>query len=365
MAAEFRKRGIKVVLGGPHVTSMPGEAIRHADAIVTGEGELVWPQLLEDFKNNRMKKVYNGGYVPDLSVLPPPRMDVLNMLKYSTNAVIATRGCPYECSYCSIRITSPRFRTRPIEHVVRDLEKSVGNLFQRRIFGFLDDSLAGDRKYFKELMRAITPFNMRWMSQTTLHDFAADDEMVSLAAKSGCRGVFCGIETFNQEALRGANKSFNVVSKYKDYVKRLHDHGICLDAFMMVGFDEDDKSIFERTVETATRLNFDSIGLVIATPYPNTPLFKKLEKEGRLLHRDWSRYDARNVVFVPKQMTPEELFEGWRWVRKEFYRYKSIVKRVWKSGASKWITIPNNLSTRRYVMREENWTFKRERDLRN
>jgi radical SAM superfamily enzyme YgiQ (UPF0313 family) len=354
IARRFRERGVTVVLGGHHVTALPQEAMQHADAVVTGEGDLVWPQLLEDFRNNRLKKIYNGGYVQDLGVLQPPRTDLLKARKYSiANAITATRRCPYDCSYCCVSSKGSRFRTRPVAHIVRDMENAIGNPVQKKIFTFWDDNLAGDRKYLKELYQAITPLRKRWITEAVLSDFAYDDQLTALAAKSGCRGVFCGIESFNQESLCGVKKTFNEVQKYKDYIKRLHDHGICVDAGMMVGFDEDDKSIFERTLETAVRLNIDAMSLFILSPYPNTPLFERLEKEGRILHRDWSLYDGHHVVFTPKHMSPEELFEGWRWVRREFYRFGSIAKRVWRSGGASWLAIPNNLSTRRAVRKEE------------
>lgn len=353
VSKRFRERGVKVVLGGHHVTAMPREAVQHADAIVVGEGDQVWPQLLEDFKNNRLKQVYTGGYVPDLSMLPPPRMDLINPRKYKiSNVLTATRGCSYACSYCCIPNTSPRFRTRPISHVVRDMANPNGNLLQKRLFIFWDDNLACDRKYLKELFRAITPLRRVWIAEATISDIASDSEFVALAAKSGCRGIFSGVESFNQEALRGVKKEFNKVGEYKDYIKRLHDHGICISAGMMIGFDEDDRSIFDRTLETAIQLNIDVISLVMVTPYPNTPLFAKLESEGRLLHRDWSLYDGYHAVFVPKQMSPEELEEGWQKVRMEFYRYRSIAKRVWKSGGANWLKIPYNMSNRHTVRME-------------
>lgn len=353
VARRYRRRGVKVVLGGHHVTAMPEEAALHADAIVTGEGDRVWPRLLEDLRNRRLQKVYRGGYVEDLTSLPPPRTDLINPRRYSiANSITATRGCPYACSYCCIRNTAPRFRSRPIAHVVRDMENAIGNALQRKMFIFWDDNLAGDRAYAAELFRAITPLRRYWIAEATLHDFAGDEELVRLAAESGCRGIFCGIESFNQEALRGVKKTFNKVAQYRDYIQRLHDHGICVDAGMMIGFDEDDPSIFDRTLETAIQLDIDIMNLVIMTPYPSTKLFAQMEREGRLLHRDWSRYDGHHVVFRPKQMSPEELERGWHRVRREFYRLGSIWKRVKSSGAAPWITVPHNLSTRRFVRLE-------------
>jgi len=217
------------------------------------------------------------------------------------------------------------------------------------MFIFWDDNLVGDRAYAAELFRAIAPLERYWIAEATLHDFAGDEELVRLAAESGCRGIFCGIESFNQEALKGVKKTFNKVTQYRDYIQRLHDHGICVDAGMMIGFDEDDPSIFDRTLETAIQLDIDIMNLVIVTPYPGTKLFAQMEREGRLLHRDWSRYDGHHVVFRPQRMSAEELEEGWHRVRKEFYSLSSIWKRIRSSGAAPWITVHHNLSTRRFV----------------
>lgn len=353
VARRFRERGVKVVLGGHHVTAMPQEAMEHADAIVTGEGDRAWPQLLADLEAGCLKRIYRGESVADLSTLPPPRYDLIEPRKYSiTNAVTATRGCPYACSYCCIRNVAPTFRKRPVADVVRDMKGAKGSFLQRKMFIFWDDNLCGDRAYAKELFEAITPLNKYWIAEATLHDFARDEELVALAAKSGCRGLFCGIESFNQDSLAGVKKGFNKVAEYRELIQRLHRHGICVDAGMMIGFDEDDPSIFDRTLETAIAVGIDIMNLVLVTPYPGTRLFAQMEEEGRILHRDWALYDGHHVVFRPKQMTAEQLDEGWHRVRREFYSLGSIFKRALASRAAPWVAIPHNLSTRRYVRME-------------
>jgi len=353
VARRFRERGVAVVLGGHHVTALPEEAARHADAIVVGEGDLVWPQLLADFRRGELAPRYDGGTVSDLGALPPPRTDLIDPRHYSiANSVVASRGCPYNCAYCCIRTTAGRYRKRPIEDVVRDMAAAQGNVLQRKMFIFWDDNLTGDREYAKALFRAIAPLGKRWIAEATLHDFTADAELVELAAASGCRGLFCGIESFNQEALRGVRKGFNKVARFRESIQLLHDHGICVDAGMMIGFDEDDESIFDRTLETAIALDIDIMNLVLVTPYPATKLFAEMAAAGRLLHRDWSRFDGHHVVFRPARMSPDTLEAGWHRVRSEFYRMGSIARRVWRSGAAPWIVLPHNLSTRRFVQME-------------
>jgi radical SAM superfamily enzyme YgiQ (UPF0313 family) len=320
---------------------------------VVGEGDRVWPRLLKDFQDGALQPVYRGGTVEDLSNLPPPRTDLFDPRHYSiANSVIASRGCPHSCAYCCVQATAGQYRKRPIEQVVRDMAAAQGNVLQRKMFIFWDDNLAGDPEYAKALFRAITPLGKYWIAEATIHDFAGDPELVALASKSGCRGLFCGIESFNQEALRGVGKGFNKVGRYQDYIQLLHDHGICVDAGMMVGFDEDDESIFDSTLETAIALDIDIMNLVLVTPYPGTKLFTKMEQEGRLLHRDWSRYDGHHVVHRPARLSVEALERGWHRVRSEFYRIGSIARRAWRSGAAPWIVVPHNLSTRRFVRME-------------
>lgn len=351
----FKNKGVTVVLGGHHVTAMPDEAIKFADTIVIGEGDLVWPDLIYDYKRGALKSVYKSKELADLAFLPQPRKDLISLkTKYYSisNSVLATRGCPHACTYCSIKYTFPGFRKRPVKDVIEDIENSIGNFLQKKIFIFWDDNIVGDKEYAYELFGEMVHLHKYWISQATLADFASDKKMVQLASKSGCKGIFCGIESINQSSLQNVNKNINDVRKYKKYIEILHDNGISVDAGMMIGFDDDDKRIFEQTLETAIKLNIDIMNLVLVTPYPGTPLFKKLEKEQRLLHKDWSLYDAHHVVFKPKNMSPNELLEGWHWTRKEFYKLGLIGKRVLNSGAPSWITLPHNLSTRRYVKME-------------
>ena len=235
---------------------------------------------------------------------------------------------------------------------MRDMAAAQGNLLQRKMFIFWDDNLTGDRDYAKALFRAIAPLGKRWIAEATLHDFTADAELVELAAKSGCRGLFCGIESFNQEALRGVRKGFNKVARYRESIQLLHDHGICVDAGMMIGFDEDDESIFDRTLETAIALDIDIMNLVLVTPYPATKLFAEMASAGRLLHRDWSRYDGHHVVFRPAQMSPDGSKRAGTGCARSSTAMGSIARRVWRSGAAPWIVLPHNLSTRRFVRME-------------
>ncbi|MDH5680965.1 MAG: B12-binding domain-containing radical SAM protein, partial [Spirochaetota bacterium] len=289
IAQKFRERGVKVVLGGPHPSIMPDEAIEYADSVVIGEGDTVWPTLIEDYKKGNLQRFYRNSKPMDLTGLPIPRRDLFKASKYMIlNSTYATRGCTYTCEFCSIKKMISDYRTRPIPEVVQEIDSFGGNRFHRKHFILWDDNLVGNRDYAKKFFNELAPLNKTWFGQGTIK-IGEDEELTKIASKSGCKGFFIGLESFEDETLIGMNKKSNKVEKYKDSIKRLHDHGIFLITGIMVGFDHDKKDVFEKTLEMLISLNIDDIACYIVTPIPKTPLFNRLESEGRLLHRDWSK----------------------------------------------------------------------------
>jgi radical SAM superfamily enzyme YgiQ (UPF0313 family) len=338
LAAKYRERGIPVVIGGPHATLLPDEVARHADAVAVGEGELVWPRILQDCEQGRLAPMYRSERLPELKRMPAPRWDLIKGRVYGKGVTIATRGCPFACGYCSIPAMYQRqMRYRPIGEVVDEVRRMPG-----RALVFWDDNIGANRKYAKELFRAIAPLGRWWTSQATL-DVAFDDEFLELAAKSGCKALFMGLESISQKSLNGANKRHNNVSAYKEAVRRLHASGIAIQAGTVFGFDHDDKSIFRHTVEYFREIAIDSATIGILVPYPNTPVFRRLEAEGRILTRDWSKYDGKkHVVFQPARMSPEELLMGTEWAARQFYSLGSIFERMRKSRTGLWWNIVRN-----------------------
>jgi len=323
IADEYRRRGAKVVLGGIHASALPEEAGLHADAVVIGEAENVWAPLIEDHRANRLKPVYRAAEMSDLHNLPIPRRDLLKQgMTFSPYSIQTTRGCPFGCHFCSVtKFFGGTFRYRPVEDVVREIEKS-----EKRNWIFVDDNIVGNAAYAAELFRALIPLKIRWVGQSVLH-LAKNKELLDLAAKSGCLGLFIGFESLNELSLQSVNKGVNKVKDYEENARKLHDQGILILASFMFGFDHDDKSVFEKTVEFLIRNKFVAASLPILIPYPGTKLFEKFEEEGRILTRDWSKYDYGNVVFRPKLMEPEALAEGASWAAREFYSRSSIVSR--------------------------------------
>ncbi len=324
IAREFRRRGIKVVLGGIHPSMCPDEAKEHADSVVIGEAESTWPMLVEDFKRGELKPFYIERNLHDLKELPVPRRDLLKQDAYwTTNVVQTSRGCPFACDFCTVTIFGGnKFRLRPIKEVIREVE-SLGKDF----IVFVDDNIAGNKAYAKELFKALAPLKINWGSQASI-TMTRDPELLELAAKSGCTALFIGVESISEENLLSANKKFNKVSRFREDFKKFHDYGILIMTGMIFGFDNDDESVFERTVEFLAENRIELAMFNILTPLPGTELYKRMNAQGRIIDRDWSKYDGRHVVFKPKLMSPETLQEGFYWAYHKFYSTSSIFKRL-------------------------------------
>jgi radical SAM superfamily enzyme YgiQ (UPF0313 family) len=271
--------------------------------------------------------------------MPAPRWDLIKGRVYGKGVTIATRGCPFACEYCSIpQMYQRRMRYRPVAEVVDEIKRMPG-----RALVFWDDNLGANRAYAKELFAAIAPFKRWWTSQCTA-DVAFDDEFMSLAARSGCKALFLGLETISQASLNGANKRHNHAGEYGEVIRRFHGHGIAVQAGIVFGFDRDDRTIFRTTVEFYRSAGLDSATVSVLIPFPNTPLFKRLDSEGRILTRDWSKYNGKkDVVFRPALMAPRELLMGMEWAARQFYSLPSIIERMARSKTGLWWNIARNI----------------------
>ncbi len=333
IADALRAKGHTVVIGGVHATLLPDEAAPHADALVLGYGEKSWPELLRDFARGDLKPRYHVPTGRSLAGVPIARRDLLKKKKYATvNVIEATRGCPHKCDFCVVPTAwANTYAHRPVDEVVAELQT-----FEGKKAIFIDLSPVEDVHYAKSLYRAMIPLGFRWVGLATTR-IAEDAELLSLAAQSGCKGVLIGFESISQNTLNASRKHFHAASNYAEFVKKLHDHGIGIQGCFVFGFDNDDESVFERTVEFVDRTRIDLPRYAVATPFPNTALYRRLEAEGRLLHKNWSLYDVEHVVSQPKQMSPERLQGGLEWAWRQSYRWASLATRI--RGAP-WSLLP-------------------------
>ncbi len=338
----FRERGIPVVMGGPHASSLPEEAKKYVDAVVIGEAELVWRQLLEDFKKGDMKPFYKADRFCSMKGLPFPRIDLLHKEAYmTTNCVQTTRGCPYQCEFCYVtHFFGKTYRCRPVEEVIREVSRLEGDFIV-----FVDDNIAGNRAFAKELFTQLKPLKKKWASQASL-TLPQDRELLRLAAESGCVSLFVGIESLSPDNLKEVNKTFNRTYQFEESLKLLHDHDIMVLAGFIFGLDHDDEGVFERTLRFCEKNRIELPSFFILTPLPGTRLFQKMDSEGRLLHRDWSQYNGATVVFKPKLMREETLQRGFNWVCKEAYSWSSIFKRVFHPQQRFYTRVLSNMAYR-------------------
>ena len=379
LATEFRKRGKTVVLGGVHPTYCPEEALQYCDTIVCGEAEDLWPQAMADYEAGQMKRIYRMEHFPALDDYRAPRIQLLSPDSYMTrHCTFTTRGCHFDCEFCSVSpFNGKTTRRRPVPEVIEEITRvkewiraevvermTKGSLWEAltiaskiwvgleegSIVAFVDDLHNSHRAYCRELWQALKALNIKWGCQSTL--FLGDDpEMVKLAADSGCISVFVGMESISENSLAETNKGFNQVRKFEDQIKMFHDHGIMVNPGMVFGFDNDDESVFESTLNFLIRNRVELAYFNVLTPLPGTALFDRYTREGRIFDRDWAKYDGKHVVFRPKRMTPEQLQEGFFWANHEFYSLRSIWHRLRHTSQRLVPRIEMNYEFRKLVKR--------------
>lgn len=332
LADLYRRSGVKVVMGGIHPTALPEEALEHADAVVCGEAEGLWEQLLEDAGRGELQRLYRHAGLPAFSRPARARRDIFPSRRYiPIHTVQASRGCPFDCEFCSVTpFLGRRFRQREVRDVVEEIESLDG----RWLF-FADDNIIGHPVRARELLRELAPLRVRWFGQASLQGLS-DPGNLRLLARAGCRALFIGFESVSRESLRGCGKPQNDPQRYLELARRLHDHGIAIWASFVFGLDEDTPDIFDRTVEVAIAAGVLMASFIILTPYPGTRLYHRLRAEGRLLEERWWLRPRRDdfPVFRPRRMSPDQLYRGWQRSWEAFYGPRSIAERMLRSGGS-------------------------------
>ncbi len=354
MARRFRERGIPVVFGGVHPTMMPEEAAEQSDAIVFGEGDRIWPQVVRDVEAGRLEREYRGPRNHTLAGLPRPRRDLIENKGYSpVHFVETTRGCPHACEFCSVTtFWGGRYRSRPLEEVMEEL-RSLKPLTEKRLalkncVFFVDDNIGSDPEYAARLFEAITPLGLYWVGQASV-EFSEDPGLLRLAARSGCRGLLVGLESVTPENLALCRK-MESAERYREAIDRFHEAGIGVEGSFIVGFDHDQEKVFDAIHSFTINAAVDSVYLSILTPYPGTRLHRRMEREGRLLSRDWRRYDTSHVVFQPDRLSPARLERGYIDLYRRAFSGWSIARRL--TGASLrrlMFFLPMNFGFRRAI----------------
>jgi len=352
IAEEFKKRGIPAVMGGVHASMLPQEALQHVDAVVVGEAEEVWPDLIEDLRRAQMRRIYLGSEFVNPSKLPLPRRDLLNEKFYFPLKLIeTTRGCPHHCDFCGVsKFFGFRYRSRPISEIERELKtlfqkgpvmnpalkkilsllnKDLPHFLKRRLLYIIDSNVAGDKRFCLDLLSLLREFDLLWYGHAPV-SIAFDQKLLEGFAQSGCIAMNIGFESFSPKNLNAMGKGFNQPSRYAEAVERIHDQGIGIMGTFIVGLDDDDLGVFQRIIDFCIDSKLDWALTFIMAPYPGTDSFLRLEKEGRILCRDWGKYDSLNAVYQPLLMSVEELEKGMKRVWKEVFSTSSIYKRILK-----------------------------------
>lgn len=345
IAGGYRSRGIPVVMGGIHATACPEDCMQHADAVVLGEAEELWGQVLCDAEKSALQSTYRSHGAADISTAPVPRWELLKHDRYLfTNTLTIGRGCPWRCDFCynSSANVEAGYRIKPLANIMHEIE----SLNTDHVM-FIDDNFIGNIPEVRKLISELARRGMTWHAAVSA-DIGRHPELVAEMAESGCRSLFIGFETVNANSLRVCGKRQNKVALYDRTIDLLHSHGIMVNASLVFGFDGDDESVFPRTLEWLVRNRVETMTAHILTPYPGTAFHRRLEREGRIIDRNLDHYNTAHVVFKPARMDPETLAEGYIGIYREFYSWPNILRRRPVARSQMLAYLQFNLVYRKY-----------------
>lgn len=324
LARHFQSRKILTVAGGFHPTLNQEEAKEHFDTVISGEAEDTWPEMLKDIENNNLKPLYQSRFCSNFNHAPAPRRNLIKNKKHyiTTDAVQTGRGCNHTCKFCSVtEFFKHKHRSKSLKNVLNEVKTAEKN------FMFVDDNIIADREFAVKLFKSMIPMKKRWVSQCSIK-IADDDQLLELAAKAGCIGLFIGIESVNQNNLEKMNKEFNDPDSYAAKIKKINKAGIGVQAGMIVGLDSDRTDVFQNNLDFLQQTGIGALQLAILTPHPGTPLRDQFEKENRIIDYNWDNYDYRHTVILPRHMSPQELQNGADWLLAQYYRLDRVIVRA-------------------------------------
>jgi radical SAM superfamily enzyme YgiQ (UPF0313 family) len=325
ISKEFRNRGVTVIAGGIHITADPDSALNSFDAICVGMAERVWAKILKDIESNSLKKIYCDMENIQGKEIVSPAYDIIDDKKYLyTNIISTSRGCPFKCDFCynSCKDSLKTYINRPIEDVIKEI-----NALKTKHIMFIDDNFIGNPKWTKKLLQEIKPLKLKWNAAVT-SNIVDMPELLDEMKESGCQSLFIGFESINSKSIDSVHKVQNSVKKYEKLVDEIHKRGIMINASFVFGLDEDDASVFKNTLEWIVKNKIETVTSHILTPYPGTKLYSSLIEQDRITDFNLSNYNTAHVVYKPKNMTAEELYNGYLWIYKEVYSFKNIMKRL-------------------------------------
>ena len=331
----FRQRGVKTVLGGIHPSMCNDEALKFCDSLVVGEAEYVWGYLLKDVQAGRLKRIYADKHSADLTAFPKPVRSMLSMNRYLADILQTTKGCPFQCEFCSVyAYDGQRIRHKTIEQVLREIEEidESTNKFKKKSIFFADDNIIGDKKYAHELFTALKRYNLNWSCQASIN-VSKDDDLLKLMKESGCGAILIGFESISDQNLSCMKKNINLKFDYAEAIDRIQSHDILVHSSFIMGYDYDTPQAFDSLIEfiQSHRLLMPLINIL--TPFPGTKLHQRFEEEGRIINQNWDDYNSETVVFNPTLMTPEELTAEYKRVLRAVYSFDTIYRNLqhyWK-----------------------------------
>lgn len=333
ISKEFQQRGVTVVAGGIHITSDPESAVNSFDVIAVGMAERIWTKILKDKENNLLKKVYyDMEGIMGKEIVSPKYSSIDNNKYLYTNIISTSRGCPFQCDFCynSCKNMLKTYINRPIEDVIKDIKA-----LKTRHIMFIDDNFIGNPKWTKVLLKEISPLKLKWNAAVTAN-IGDMPELLDEMKESGCQSLFIGFESINNNSIKSVNKIQNSVNTYEKLVNEIHKRGIMINASFVFGLDEDDVSVFKNTLHWIVENKIETVTSHILTPYPGTKLYSSLLEENRIIDFNLSNYNTAHVVYEPKNMTKEELYNGYIGIYKEIYSFKNIIKRL-PDSKKQWI----------------------------
>ncbi|MBK9315133.1 MAG: B12-binding domain-containing radical SAM protein [Acidobacteria bacterium] len=343
LADHFRKRGIRTICGGSHATFMTNECAKHFDAVVVNEAESVWEDLMADFQADSLKPVYRSDKLIDLKDLPIPRKELFMKNGAHLDVIQAGRGCPLGCEFCTVtQMYGKKFRTRPVEHIVEEIKR----FNSKRLF-FVDDNIFLSKSYAYELCEALIPLNVRWAGQGSLELICRDDDLLRLAARSGCVSLFVGIESVEQETLNAHHKQFNKVQNFRDNLRKMNRAGILVVGSFIFGFEQDTPESFDKVLDFAIENNIYMVNCGILTPFPGSVTYDKAVQQDKIVDFRWDRYTGTNMVWQHPGMSKAEIEARYDSFRRNFYSWSSIARRFWANRSHPFYFLGMNLHLRR------------------